>query len=244
MNKFLTIFLTIATLINILAKAGKLSFVRAYPGIVKIQNNIIYFKSGKRLKYSDEKAKNFKEKLENPSVGDMVSQRYPKLETIQSPSYNFDPGRYRNIKFFKILYGKDKKTVEKNLVRVIWLPKSQHRVLWFNKLQNAAKNLQIVSNELDKLPYPYKKYITDIAGTFSYRKIQGTSRLSSHSFGIAIDINPKFSNYWKWDKKMVYKNKIPKKIVDIFEKHGFIWGGRWFHYDTMHFEYRPELSFH
>mgnify|MGYP002637708491 CR=1 FL=1 len=22
---------------------------------------------------------------------------------------------------------------------------------------------------------------------------------------------------------------------------GFIWGGRWFHYDTMHFEYRPEL---
>ena len=22
---------------------------------------------------------------------------------------------------------------------------------------------------------------------------------------------------------------------------GAIWGGRWFHYDTMHFEYRPEL---
>ena len=27
----------------------------------------------------------------------------------------------------------------------------------------------------------------------------------------------------------------------IFEKHGFIWGGRWYHYDTMHFEYRPEM---
>src|SRR5690242_16362928 len=26
-----------------------------------------------------------------------------------------------------------------------------------------------------------------------------------------------------------------------FEQHGFIWGGRWAHYDTMHFEYRPEL---
>lgn len=25
------------------------------------------------------------------------------------------------------------------------------------------------------------------------------------------------------------------------EKHGFIWGGCWYHYDTMHFEYRPEL---
>ena len=27
----------------------------------------------------------------------------------------------------------------------------------------------------------------------------------------------------------------------IFERHGFIWGGKWHHYDTMHFEYRPEL---
>ena len=26
-----------------------------------------------------------------------------------------------------------------------------------------------------------------------------------------------------------------------FETHGFIWGGKWYHYDTMHFEYRPEL---
>jgi hypothetical protein len=29
--------------------------------------------------------------------------------------------------------------------------------------------------------------------------------------------------------------------VDIFERHGFIWGGKWGHFDTMHFEYRPEL---
>ena len=31
------------------------------------------------------------------------------------------------------------------------------------------------------------------------------------------------------------------EIVDIFERHGFIWGGKWYHYDTMHFEHRPEL---
>ena len=27
----------------------------------------------------------------------------------------------------------------------------------------------------------------------------------------------------------------------LIERHGFIWGGNWYHYDTMHFEYRPEL---
>ena len=34
---------------------------------------------------------------------------------------------------------------------------------------------------------------------------------------------------------------MPRAIVDAFERHGFVWGGRWYHYDTMHFEYRPEL---
>ena len=67
-----------------------------------------------------------------------------------------------------------------------------------------------------------------------------------HSFGLAIDINVDYSNYWKWEKSgpdgvLKYKNKIPMEIVEIFEKHGFIWGGKWYHYDTMHFEYRPEL---
>ncbi|MER8848560.1 M15 family metallopeptidase [Mesorhizobium australicum] len=38
-----------------------------------------------------------------------------------------------------------------------------------------------------------------------------------------------------------FKNRIPLAIVALFERYGFIWGGRWYHYDTMHFEYRPEL---
>ena len=34
---------------------------------------------------------------------------------------------------------------------------------------------------------------------------------------------------------------VRREIARIFERHGFIWGGKWYHYDTMHFEYRPEL---
>ena len=33
----------------------------------------------------------------------------------------------------------------------------------------------------------------------------------------------------------------PKAVVDIFEQHGFVWGGKWVLWDTIHFEYRPEL---
>ncbi len=35
--------------------------------------------------------------------------------------------------------------------------------------------------------------------------------------------------------------QISERDIDIFERHGFIWGGRWYHFDTMRFEYRPEL---
>jgi hypothetical protein len=74
--------------------------------------------------------------------------------------------------------------------------------------------------------------------------------LSAHSSGIAIDINPDFSDYWRWSDErghegsIQYRNRLPNEIVEIFERHGFIWSGKWYHYDTMHFEYRPELLPH
>jgi hypothetical protein len=62
-----------------------------------------------------------------------------------------------------------------------------------------------------------------------------------HAWGAAIDINPAYSDYWLWRRDAPYVDRIPTEIVAVFERHGFIWGGRWAHYDTMHFEYRPEL---
>jgi len=33
----------------------------------------------------------------------------------------------------------------------------------------------------------------------------------------------------------------PEPLVRAFERQGFVWGGKWFYFDTMHFEYRPEI---
>ncbi len=49
------------------------------------------------------------------------------------------------------------------------------------------------------------------------------------------------ADYWRWRGVRRYRNRVPIALVRLFESHGFIWGGRWYHYDTMHFEYRPEL---
>ncbi|NOX15749.1 MAG: hypothetical protein GXP61_06960, partial [Epsilonproteobacteria bacterium] len=94
MNEIKIIFIALFILFGTFAKASTIDFIESYPSILYIQNNIVYFKDGQKLKYSDKKAKSFEEKLKNPSIKDMISQKYPYLKKIKSPAYNFDPGRY------------------------------------------------------------------------------------------------------------------------------------------------------
>jgi hypothetical protein len=118
----------------------------------------------------------------------------------------------------------------------------------FNARCGAADALTAVGKDLDavfaKRP-ELKEYVTHLGGTFNWRFIAGTRRLSNHSFATAIDLNVNKSAYWRTDassKLATFSRKNwPLEIIQAFEQHGFIWGGKWWHYDTMHFEYRPEL---
>ena len=87
-------------------------------------------------------------------------------------------------------------------------------------------------------------FLRKLGGGFAERNIAGTDRPSAHAFGIAVDIDVGRADYWRWRKPGTaagWRNRVPQAIVDAFEAENFIWGGRWYHYDTMHFEYRPEL---
>jgi peptidoglycan LD-endopeptidase CwlK len=190
--------------------------------------------------------KTFDEMLNNPSLKNQMSIKYIKID--ENPNYvplkNEDAGRIRYEPFFKKMYGSNPKEIKKNLTKIIWFPKSSNKTLLVTTINDVHKKLQAISDELELLPKEIKSFVNNPEGVTNWRKISNTNRLSTHSFGIAIDINIKKSDYWEWQKqdgKLKYKNKIPLEIVKIFEKHGFIWGGRWYHYDTMHFEYRPEL---
>jgi D-alanyl-D-alanine carboxypeptidase len=74
------------------------------------------------------------------------------------------------------------------------------------------------------------------AGTYNFRKISGANRLSTHSWGISIDIdsakNPQGKPY---DEN---KGMMPKAVVKIFEAEGWKWGGRFSgkRVDCMHFQ--------
>ena len=215
--------------------------MKVYPNqIIGFKDNYLIFSDHSTLIYDDLKKKNNQELIENPDVEDQFFYNY-KLGNIN------DAGRIRNEDFFKKIYGYSKQDVQKKLVEIVWCPKLVNQKIKVTTVNGIDKIVKKLSEDLNNHT-EYNNYLKNIAGTFNWRKIAGTNRLSTHSFGMTIDINTKYSNYWQWDcncksekSKLTYNNKIPKKLVEIFEKYGFIWGGNWQHYDTMHFEYRPEL---
>lgn len=80
-------------------------------------------------------------------------------------------------------------------------------------------------------------YTFDNVQTYNYRSKRGGGGLSTHSWGIAIDINPDRNPYQlgNWGDP---QTDIPPNIVDIFRQYGFQWGGDWAgQRDAMHFEW-------
>jgi menaquinone-dependent protoporphyrinogen IX oxidase len=89
---------------------------------------------------------------------------------------------------------------------------------------------------------------------WNWRNVAGSTNRSFHAYGAAVDLLMKaqagMETYWQWteakgtDWRAVPAEKRqnpPVAVIRAFEDQGFIWGGRWPRYDTMHFEYHPEL---
>ena len=94
----------------------------------------------------------------------------------------------------------------------------------------------------------------DTVVSWGWRNIASSENRSFHSYGIAIDILPRVTRgqevYWLWTSQynpewwnVPYSRRYhpPDEVIRAFESFGFIWGGKWLTYDTMHFEYRPEV---
>ncbi len=223
--------------------------VAAYPAFLeRVEGNALVWKDGTRMVVDDGKGpKDHETLLATADIKDMLLQPYPVGAPGAAPGRNEDPGRARNAAFFDKMYGDcTAGGATANLVDVVWLPGKWGRKVKATRVNGMASSLAAVSAELDRLPPRFDAYLFPSAGTYNCRPIAGTARVSAHGHGIAIDIATRHAHYWRWSggkagSAMPYRNAIPPEIVAAFERHGFIWGGKWYHYDTMHFEYRPEL---
>ena len=233
---------------NIIMKQDLLCLMIAYPEyITNIEENNGYvyliMKSGKKICYDDKKEKNSQEKLANPDLQDTLDQIYPLSAVKSIMESNFDPGRFRSYSLLSEVYGTSKNAVESKLAKV----KVGYSNFQFNNSSSASNSLQAVMGELIPLSernQNVRRCLLPCSGTFNYRVIAGTNRLSPHSFGIAIDLASDKSDYWKWASKDAGENRLssyPNELVKVFENNGFVWGGKWSHFDILHFEYRPEI---
>lgn len=94
---------------------------------------------------------------------------------------------------------------------------------------------------------------------FNYRVVEGSSTLSKHAYGLAIDINPLYNPYITYNKDQTINvspaageayadrsSSFPYKIDQndlcyrLFKEHGFTWGGDWNSCkDYQHFQKTP-----
>ena len=272
MRKFLTLLIlislfyniekiTFATVTNVITfteedtnkynqtmKQDLLCLMLAYPEYItniEEKNGFVYLilKSGKTLVYDDKIRKNSQEKLTNSDLQDTLEQIYPLLPVKSIMKLDFDPGRVRCYGLLTEVYGPSKSAIESNLIKV----KVGYNNYEFNKNNNAARSLKAVMKEvmpLSQTNQNVRRCLFPCSGTFNYRVIAGTSRLSPHAFGIAIDLASDKRDYWKWASKEAGEKRLASysnELVEIFENNGFIWGGKWSHFDILHFEYRPEI---
>ena len=223
---------------------GAQAIIDSYPQFFDknaYKDNCLIWKDGTRMKYDDGVKKNYMQRLDDADIEDSFHDIYD-VSLSPNITYLHDPGRTRCDAMFKKMYGNSAAKVQKGLVSVNWFGEKV-RVPSANGVDKALK---AVASEIAGHP-ELKKYLKS-SGTFNWRQVRGAKRMSAHSYGIAFDIGVKYSTYWLWKNpgasettKIKYYNNFPMELVKIFEKHGFIWGGAWYHYDTMHFEYRPEI---
>ncbi len=131
--------------------------------------------------------------------------------------------------------------------------------------KSVSDDMLRIFRELYKAEYPVEKVLlVDDYGAddelsssdnntscFNYRTVAGTSALSRHAAGVAIDINPLYnpyvtqegqkcspangSSYMDRSKDFAYKIDENDLCYRLFTEAGFVWGGEWSQPDYMHF---------
>lgn len=219
------------------------ALLHAYPAqLAGADSHYLIWRDGTRMPLAAGDDSSFGSMLRDGSILDMLREPYPRRLTPPAASTDDDPGRIRDRAFFDKMYGDcHRGEVAPHLVPVIWLPHHWGGKLRVTAINGVAAQLEAVSAEFDAAPDDVTRYLYPPGGAYNCRAVADAGQASMHGWGAAIDINVAHGDYWLWGHRAAPARPIPAVIVDTFARHGFIWGGDWSHYDTMHFEYRPEL---
>jgi flavodoxin len=164
-----------------------------------------------------------------------------------------NPGAARS-PFFEALW--QTRSREEAFSRQEWISFLGRQVQIHRDIAVPLGRVETRIQELLKNDPEIQGWFTNLASItgWNWRNVAGSENRSFHAYGIAVDLLMKaqagMETYWQWTaaKGIDWRTVPPEKrqnppaaVIRAFEDQGFIWGGRWSRYDTMHFEYHPEL---
>jgi hypothetical protein len=208
-----------------------------------IRGERIFFSGGRML---------YEAHLSEAERYDPILYRYeqgPLTGILESVPYPVN----RSNDFFEALIGRSEAQIVSSCR---WVDFLDHRVFMHEICTGSLERIDNALRQRAESSSEVRAYIDDIKIVFSLdrRQVHGTGHLSVHAFGIALDIVPRDYGgkqvYWRWSRawnenweKMGLAERWapPDQVIEVFEQEGFIWGGKWYHFDTIHFEYRPEI---
>jgi hypothetical protein len=215
----------------------------AYPDVIySVTNNTLRLMNNSVAIIDDGRDKSHLLKRQEADLEDQLSQIYPLGRCFKGRIRDVDPGTMRNENFFRLAYGSNLHRVKSASEPVDWFGTE----ILFSSQNGAAEALRRVIADLKLLPLALPDTLKLSPRSLQWSYIADTDQLDVHSFGIAIDLNQDARSSWQRSGAKIgqlrqYNNAIPPEVIGIFEKHGFIWGGKWYRFETNHFEYRPEL---
>jgi hypothetical protein len=211
--------------------------------VFTLGEHAIYFQGGRMLG---------EDHLDETNQYDPFFYRYS-LEPLREPPPPEDtPAQSTDV--LEVLFGRTESEIRRNCESVTFL----NRRLFVNTL--AIEPLQAVEKEIlaaAKQDPEVARWIEGLEIAFSFidKGIAGSASRSYHTWGLAVDLVPTSYDrkqvYWRWSRvfnregwgriPLTERWSPPLTVVEAFERHGFVWGGKWAHFDTIHFEYRPEI---
>jgi hypothetical protein len=154
----------------------------------------------------------------------------------------------------EILWGDTETEIRRHAGGVIFL---DHRMFVNDILRAPLAAVERDLEEAARRDVAVADWVAEIDVTYSFvtRDVASTDTPSYHAWGLAFDLVPTSYDgrhvYWRWSRALDRQGwrsipleerwSPPPATIKIFERHGFVWGGKWGYFDAIHFEYRPEI---
>ena len=207
-----------------------------------INKTWVYFRNGRML---TEEGFRFQNRYQS------IFYDYPLGKLIKPPKYQQMP--VRSSDFLDLVFG-TKETLLRE--QCDWVPFLDHKAYMNHFCEEALRKVETEIFYAAKSNVEVEDFVENLKIIYSFQQkiVRGSENSSHHSYGLALDLVPnsydrKHAN-WKWSTAFIKEWHLiplekrwtpPQAVIDAFEKNGFIWGGKWSHFDTIHFEYAPEI---